>query len=287
MKNLILVLLLLVPLKILAIYTVPQEQVNGIETEKAVQIAEQALTELNYKISGFDAEKKTVQTDWITWNSIGISNRAKLQITATNNNVLISMIDRQYKTSEGWSVTPTKLSKKNHKKYLLMLAEKIKSIANNKELALKAVYNSRLILAFRPYLELNGLRVDFIKGVKNMESEGLKTPNLFLELKITNTLDMPVEIRCLQNIDFINGKKVLGEASCTVDEMITMHLHKHTDYMKLAAKESKKYYVYFTPHINKTEAFKISKSIGTIILPIQGKKLGQLKFTNHNVPTTF
>ena len=167
-----------------------EETVENINTKQAIQIIEATAKELNYSIDKFDSQKNVLITKFFEWSSIAITNHAKLKFEVKDNKVLITMIERQYKSDEGWTNSPTNLSKKNHKKYLGSFANKITSIASDKKLRKDAIYNSVLIKMFKPYVKVQGLEWKFIKGIKNASSyEGvnLSSLNYLIELTVTNT----------------------------------------------------------------------------------------------------
>lgn len=97
---------------------IAEETVENINTKQAIQIIEAAAKELNYSIDKFDSQKMVLITKFFEWNSVAITNHAKLKFEVKDNTVLISMIERQYKSDKGWLNSPTNLSKRNHKKYI-------------------------------------------------------------------------------------------------------------------------------------------------------------------------
>jgi hypothetical protein len=161
--------------------------VENVNTEQAIQIIENAGVDLKYSFDKFDRTNKILITKFFSWTSIAITNRAKLKFEAKNNTVVITMIEREYKSSDGWTHAPTNLSKKNIKKYLGTFADKITEIAANNNLALAAVENSMLIKKFKPIIEKEGLIIKYIQATKNMEGPEFRLPNIVFELDITNT----------------------------------------------------------------------------------------------------
>ena len=192
MKNFILFIILLTITASVCAQKIPSQTVANIETEKAIQIIESATKDLNYQLKQFDRKNKIIITDWIEWKSIAITNHAKLKFEAKEDMVVISFIERQYQSSDGWSDSPTNLSKRNHKKYIGQIANKIRLIADNESQSRDAVYNSELIRMFNPVVKFQGLEWKFIKGIKDApagsgEYQKMKTPNYLMELSVTNT----------------------------------------------------------------------------------------------------
>ena len=111
---------------------IPTEIVEGIPTENAVEIIKDAAKELKFQILRQNTNLQTVETRFFEWTSLVITNRAKLFFEAKNDSVVITMIEHQYKSTEGWTDSPTNVSKKNHDKYLGAFAKKIKEIASKK-----------------------------------------------------------------------------------------------------------------------------------------------------------
>ncbi|MBI9064357.1 MAG: hypothetical protein JEZ14_20395 [Marinilabiliaceae bacterium] len=192
---------------------IPTQTVGNIDTRSAIQIIEAAAKELNYPLKQFDPAGKVLITDWIEWTSIAVTNHGKLKFEAKNNEVIISMIDREYASSEGWSATLTNLSKKNIKKYLGTMADKISEIAGNTDLCQNAMYHSELIKMFKPLVIVDGIEWKFIKGVKDFSHEKMKTPNYFMELSITNTTDQAINFKTQKSLQYRDpGKKNSGSA---------------------------------------------------------------------------
>lgn len=168
--------------------------VEDINTNQAIQIIENVAKDLNYSIEKYDKENKTLITNFFEWTSISIQNHAKLKFEAINNKVIITMIERQYKSEGGWANSPTKLSKKNINKYLGTYADKITEISANKKLLSLSLENSVLIRMFKPIINQDGLEFKFVKATKNMEGENFRLPNTVIELDITNKKDDIVEL---------------------------------------------------------------------------------------------
>lgn len=173
----------------------PTQVVENVKTADAVQIIEAAAKSLNYRLAQFDRANKIITTDWIEWTSIAIRNRAKIKFVANANQVTITMIDRSYKTKDGWAKSPTNLSKRNKKKYLGTLATKIAAIATNLKLSEQAVYNSVLIRKFKKTITINGLEWRFLKGERDVEMEKANIPNYVIRLSVTNTQNKAILVK--------------------------------------------------------------------------------------------
>ncbi|MBN2237043.1 MAG: hypothetical protein JW729_05760, partial [Bacteroidales bacterium] len=131
--------------------------IQNLNPTTAVQIIERALHENGYQIQQFDRERGLILTDWIVWNTLTISNRGRLQINVNNSSAYIEMVDRGYKSTEGWSMSFGDLSKKNSKLFYSDLAKRISEINASDQLTIQAVQNSRLILNFKPKILFHGL----------------------------------------------------------------------------------------------------------------------------------
>lgn len=185
---------------------VPTEIVSGIDLKSGVQIVEQAARESGYLLAEFNPDQKIVTTDWIEWNSLGITNHARLQFTVDKEKVVIQMVDRQYKTAEGWSVVPTNLSKKNHEKFLGSIAAKISEIGGNPETTATAVYNSSLIKMFKPVIQEAGLEWRFINAQKSFDDP----PHTIVHLSVSNQTGSSIDL-VLGDFDFRDsGSKTQG-----------------------------------------------------------------------------
>ncbi len=123
--------------------------VNGLANGKQWQIIEKVFYESGYKVGKFIPAENTLLTNWIRWNVITIKNRGIIKVELDGQDATISMVQRSYKTKTGWDNAIGKLSKKNKKKYLQKLADKITAINASPELTTDAVENSILFPAFK------------------------------------------------------------------------------------------------------------------------------------------
>lgn len=169
--------------------------VENIKTSEAIQIIEAVAMDMNYPLDKFDKEHKVLVTKFIEWTSITVLNHAKLKFEASGDKVVITMIERQYESTEGWTNSLTNLSKKNIKKYLGGFADKMTQISASEDLKKKALENSILIKMFWPVIEKEDLVFTFVRAIKNMEGDKLYQPNTAVEIHITNTKETSVVLK--------------------------------------------------------------------------------------------
>ncbi len=163
--------------------------VNGLADGKQWQIIEKAIYESGYKIGKFNPAEKTILTNWIQWKVITVQNRGILKVELSGQDATISMIDRSYKTSDKWGPAIGKLSKKNKKKYLQKLADKITEINASAAMTEDAVENSVLFPAFKSITKVLGVewKVDSIYQLTESPKK-----ELMLCFTLTNTNSYPV-----------------------------------------------------------------------------------------------
>lgn len=80
------------------------------------------------------------------------------------------MVKRSFKTKDGWSDAMGKLSKKNKKKYLLSLSDKISEINASEGLIADAVTNSLLFPAFKPVNTVLGVEFTLNSVYQDLDS---------------------------------------------------------------------------------------------------------------------
>lgn len=231
----------------------PTENIDGVPTESAIQIIEVAVKDFDYSLAEFNRTDKVLVTDWIEWTVIAVSNRAKLQFEAINDKVVITMINRQYKSDEGWSDTPTKLSKKAQSKYLGKISEKIKSIAEDEQLVADAVYNSELIKCFKPVITLSGIEVTVVRTVKDSVIEGKSKTNLIIEFNFKNTTSETKEVS-ISNIMWKSNPAIPFRPGSSkprgFDKVITWPTGRYST-AEVSPNEEKRFYVYLEVKDNK------------------------------------
>jgi len=172
----------------------PSISVENIKTLHAIQIIEAVAKDLNYPLDKFDRTNKTLITKFFEWNSFTVLNHARLKFEANGDQVVITMIERQYKSTEGWTNSVTNLSKKNIKKYLGVFANKMTAIAKSDELTKQALANSVLIRQFKPEIEQDGVRIKFVNAKVNQQGTDFEIPNIVIELLITNLKDDTIRL---------------------------------------------------------------------------------------------
>ena len=274
MRKIIFLLFVLPPLFLFA-QEIPTQTVSGVSTKNAVQIIEQAANDLGYKLSEFDAVNKIIISDWFEWTSVAIANRGRLRFAVLDDKVIITMPDRQYKSSEGWSNTPSALSKKNQEKYLGDFAEKITEINNNPKATEMAVYNSMLVKMFRPFVELQGLEWKFMKGEKVIDEK----PHTVVQLIVTNKSNGVIAVS-LGDFVFRESNKGAGGAKNGYSTISFDQVNGHSIKSELAAGETKNIFLYSLMNQNFPEVIPYFDMSVTV----QNKKY-ELK--NYNMPIPF
>lgn len=190
MKNLILTLISIF-LFLTGGYSQESVTVSGLADGKQWQIIEKAIYESGYKIGKFMPSENTLLTNWVEWNVVTIKNRGILKVELSGQDATISMIDRSYKTSDKWDPAIGKLSKKNKKKYLQKLADKISEINTSAAMTTDAVENSILFPAFKSVTKVLGVEWKVDSIYQNTESS---KKELMLCFTLTNTNSYPVKL---------------------------------------------------------------------------------------------
>ncbi len=195
--------------------------VNGLSEGKQWQIIEKAMYDNGYEIGKFIPADKVIYSNWITWNSLTIQNRGLVEIKLLGDKATISMIQRSYKTKDGWANAIGKLSKKNKKKYLLSLSTKISEIIASEKFTADAVQNSKLFPAFKPVNTVLGVEFTLNSMSQDIESEN-KELTLTYTVKNVSAQSVKIEVNLwgAKNIflripgtmeNFVPGKRVGGE----------------------------------------------------------------------------
>jgi len=117
MKNTIYLILLLTFSSINAqvFGTDPEINITNIANKNVWQITEMALIENNFKVGEFKPEKNILNSDWITWKALMISNRAHLHFSYIDNTLTIRIANRAYQTNEGCLKQLVNYQKRNTK----------------------------------------------------------------------------------------------------------------------------------------------------------------------------
>ena len=184
-------------------YSQASVTVSGLANGKQWQIIEKAIYENGYKIGKFIPAENTLLSDWIQWKAIMIENRGILKVELEGQDATISMVQRSYKAKTGWDKAFGKLSKKNKKKYLQKLANKITEINASEEMTADAVLNSILFPTFKPTTTVLGVewKLDSIYQYKDNKTTKMV---LVMGFTLTNTNNYPVKLDvCLWGAKFI------------------------------------------------------------------------------------
>lgn len=176
-----------------SLHTFSQESitVSDLANGKQWQIIEKAFYDSGYKVGKFTPNENTILTNWIQWKVITLQNRGILKVELSGQDATISMIERSYKTSDDWDPAIGKLSKKNKKKYLQKLADKITEINASATLTTDAVENSILFPTFKSVTKVLGVEWKVDSIYQNTESS---YKELMLCFTLTNTNSYPVAL---------------------------------------------------------------------------------------------
>ena len=128
MKNFIFILISIFVFSISG-YSQESVTVSGLAEGIQWQIIKKAIYESGYKIGKFNPAENTLLTNWIQWKALMVENRGIIKVVLSGRDATLSMVQRSYKTKTGWDDAIGKLSKKNKKKYLQGLADKIIEIS--------------------------------------------------------------------------------------------------------------------------------------------------------------
>jgi len=126
----------------------PEIKIDNLSPEYVWQVAEMALTEKGFGTGKFDPAGGSLYSDWLEWTAIAVSNRARLYFTYEGTTLTLRIVDRQYKSNEGWSEAVGNLSKKKYTEYIQAVADRINEINADPKLIRQAVKSSKLIPAF-------------------------------------------------------------------------------------------------------------------------------------------
>ena len=189
MKNIIITLISIFVLSFSG-YSQGSFTVSGLADGKQWQIIEKGIYESGYKIGEFNPAENYLLTNWIQWKAMMIENRGLIKIELSGQDATISMVQRSYKTKDGWDNAIGKLSKKNKKKYLQSLVDKITAINASEEKIAEAVENSILFPIFKPVYSLYGVEWK----LDSTYQENTSKKRVFLFFSITNTNSNPVDV---------------------------------------------------------------------------------------------
>jgi len=167
----------------------PEINIDGLQPESVWQIAEMAMNDNQIPIGQLNMKEGVLLSNWFEWKSIAVQNHAHLYFKYEAPTLTVKIADRQYKSSEGWSESVGNLSKKNYKKYVQAVANRITEISKDEALVKEAVRNSKLILAFSPVFTVEGLDFKLMKASKDGNQ------HLTLEFSVNNTTPEEANVR--------------------------------------------------------------------------------------------
>ena len=175
----------------------PEITINGLSQENAYQIAEKALLNKGFSVGKFDAEKGYLLSDWITWTTVAIKNRATLYFTFNESQLVLKVANRSYASKEGWSEAVGKLSKKKYKEYVLAVADEINTLKNDPKKIREAVKTSKILPAFNAIQLLGNLKWKLLEAHQTERTGNLRP---VLTFEVTNLGNQEIDI------SFFDGK---------------------------------------------------------------------------------
>jgi len=167
----------------------PEIKIDGLQAESVWQIAEMAMNENEIPIGQLNFAENVLMSDWIEWKAIAIQNHARLYFKFEEPSLTVKIADRQYKSQEGWSEAVGNLSKKNYKKYVQDVADRIEEISKDEVLTRQAVKTSKLIPAFNAVNVVGDLEWKLLSVVQTENTQ----PEFVFE--ITNNGNSSLKIR--------------------------------------------------------------------------------------------
>ncbi|MBN1199708.1 MAG: hypothetical protein JXA23_10180 [Bacteroidales bacterium] len=159
----------------------PEIQIDQLLPENVWQIAEMALTEKGFGTGKFDPSTGSLYSDWIDWTAVTVSNRARLFFTYDGSTLVLRIVDRQYKSNEGWSEAIGNLSKKKYIEYVQSVADRINLIKNDPQEIRQAIKSSKLLPAFIAVNMMDNTKWKLLEVIPGEQDR----PTLYFE--VTNT----------------------------------------------------------------------------------------------------
>ncbi len=175
----------------------PEIKIADITNENVWQITEMALVENEFSVGDFKPGEGLLNSNWITWKSIMINNRAHLHFSYNDNTLTVRIANRSYKTDKGWDEAIGKLSKKKYKVIVQAVADKINEINSNPDLIRKAVKNSKLIPAFSAINMVGDVKIKLLSSEQNENNRPI------FKFIVTNTGTKTIKLAMLDG-DFHN-----------------------------------------------------------------------------------
>lgn len=166
----------------------PEIKIDGLASDNVWQVIEMALLDNQLQPASFNPAEGYLYSEWLTWKTVAISNRARLYFTFKDGATLVNVVDRAYESSEGWSESIGKLSKKNYKKYVQNVADRINAILGDPAMVHKAIKTSKLVPAFNA-INMVG---DLEWKLEQAENNEMNRPQL--QFQVTNKGSKAVDV---------------------------------------------------------------------------------------------
>ena len=168
----------------------PEIEIDGLSQENVWQVIEMALTDNDFGTGKFNPAEGYLYSDWFQWSSIAITNHARTYYTFDGAKMIIRVVGRAYKSSEGWSEAIGNLSKKNYKKYVQVVADRINEIKVDDALVHKAIKTSKLVPAFNAINMLGDIEFKLLETVQTEENRPV------LKYQVTNKGSKKINLSC-------------------------------------------------------------------------------------------
>lgn len=102
------------------------------------QLVKTTFNDLNLPYVKINKQLNTAETNFYNYNTLISKNRLKFKFEYNNNQLAISIFNREYQSSSGWSPNPIPMSKKQVGKTLNPIKERILELLNDKNYIAKA-----------------------------------------------------------------------------------------------------------------------------------------------------
>ncbi len=168
----------------------PEIEIDGLSQESVWQLIEMALLDNSFSTGKFNPAEGYLYSDWFQWTSIAITNHARTYYTFDGTTMIIHVVDRAYKSDEGWSEAIGKLSKKNYKKYVQIVADRINEIKADDALVHKAIKSSKLVPAFNAINMIGDIEFKLLETVQTEENRPVLT------YQVTNKGSKKISLKC-------------------------------------------------------------------------------------------
>lgn len=268
MKNMNKLIVILIVTFSFSLHTFSQESVtvSDLANGKQWQIIEKAIYESGYKIGKFNPAENTILTNWIQWKVITIQNRGILKVELSGQDATISMIERSYKTSDDWDPAIGKLSKKNKKKYLQKLADKISEINASATLTTDAVENSILFPTFKSVTKVLGVEWK-VDSIYQLTESPYKELMLCFTLTNTNSYPVALEVHLWGAKEYFLGVHAKMQNMIAIGEVGNVSYQPH---LNAGDKESTVFYYSSSDILTKIPKFRlgiyVNKESGHLII---------------------